>query len=47
MGKTYTIRNMKQLKKVLTELIKKEVKKVGKQAYGDENYRVNIIGKVE
>ena len=46
MAKTYNIRNMKQLKKVLMELIKKEVKKVGEQAYGD-NYRVNIIRKVK
>lgn len=42
MSKTYNIRTTKQLKKVLVELIKKEVKKVGEQTYGD-NYRVKII----
>ena len=43
MGKTYNIRNMKQLKKVLADIIKKS----GKQAFGNENYRINIIKKVE
>lgn len=42
MSKTYNIRTTKQLKKVLVELIKKEVKKVGEQAYGNENYTVKI-----
>ena len=38
MGKTYNIRNMKQLKKVLADIIKKS----GKQAFGNENYNVKV-----